>query len=100
MYDIASHQSFEKAQKWVEDLQEEESTVNEEGSKLIKFIVGNKIDLNEKREVSEDEGMEYAKGIPDSEFMEISVKEGTNMDTLLEALAMKLGSNNFMRGSR
>ena len=48
VYDVTNEVSFEKAQKWVKDLtdQEESEHVN-----ILKFLVGNKSDMTDQVEV-------------------------------------------------
>ena len=45
VYDITDKSSFEKAKKWVDELNEYEES---EGAKMKKFIAGNKCDIMEK----------------------------------------------------
>ena len=47
VYDVTETLSFEKAQKWVRDLDE-----NEASDTILKFLVGNKSDMLDKIEVS------------------------------------------------
>ena len=56
-YDISNEQSFEKAQKWAKDLQDQEES---EQKKIFKFLVANKQDSVEDQEVPASKGMEYA----------------------------------------
>ena len=51
-YDCTSEMSFEKAQKWIRDLEQEQS----EKSPTIKFLAGNKCDMHEEKEVSVAKG--------------------------------------------
>ena len=49
VYDVTNEISFEKAQKWVKDLNEEEESAS---SPILKFLVGNKQDLVEDKEIT------------------------------------------------
>ena len=49
VYDVTNELSFEKAQKWVKDLNEEEEA---SGVPILKFLVGNKQDLVSDKEIS------------------------------------------------
>lgn len=74
VYDVTSEFTFQKVKKWVEDLDSHEATSN---TKIAKFLVGNKIDLNAE-EVSARQAMEYAEQIG-AEFHEVSAKNNTNI---------------------
>ena len=68
VYDITQKDSFEELKKyWVKDVEEKL------GKDVIKGIVGNKIDLFMKEEVTEDQGKEFAKSV-DAEFLLSSAK--------------------------
>lgn len=54
MYDVTNRESFKNVIKWLEDTQ---SYANE---KITLILIGNKIDLAAKRQVSYDEGHEFA----------------------------------------
>nr|ACJ86121.1 unknown [Medicago truncatula] len=53
-YDITSPESFSKAQYWVKELQKHGSP------DIVMALVGNKADLQGKREVAVEDGMDYA----------------------------------------
>lgn len=75
-YDITDRRTFEdKIKEWIEDVRSKST----EDVSII--IVGNKIDMEDKREVSTDEGREFAErlGIP---FFEVSAKDGTCLNEL------------------
>ena len=68
VYDITQKDSFEELKKyWVKDVEDKL------GKDVIKGIVGNKIDLFMKEEVTEDQGKEFAKSV-DAEFLLSSAK--------------------------
>jgi GTPase SAR1 family protein len=50
------------------------------------MIVGNKIDLEEKRTVSKQRGLEYAESKKIA-FYEVSAKDGTNIDLIFTRIA-------------
>ena len=55
VYDITDEKTFEKARKWVDDLDEVDGGGGDENGPrkpVIKFLVGNKIDLTETQAVS------------------------------------------------
>ena len=90
VYDISNEMSFEKAQKWVQDLKEEEESSN---TPILKFLVGNKCDLVDECQVRYHTGNEFAKKIGAS-FKEVSAKENINIAELFEEIAYKLDKKN------
>jgi len=83
VYDIANRQTFENASKWVEDVRAER------GEDVVIALVGNKTDLEEKRQVPTEEGEARArsKGLL---FLETSAKDGFNVKALFRRLATTL----------
>ncbi len=75
VYDITNKESFENLYAWLKDL------TNININEVIICIVGNKIDLNEKREVSNEEGQKYAQE-HDFIFQEVSAKTGEGFSEL------------------
>ena len=75
VYDITNKESFENLSLWLKDL------TNININEVIICIVGNKIDLNEKREVSNEEGQKYAQE-HDFIFQEVSAKTGEGFSEL------------------
>nr|GMC59595.1 ras-related protein RABH1e [Ipomoea batatas] len=72
VYDVANRESFLNTSKWIEQVR------NERGSDVIIVLVGNKIDLVDKRQVSIEEGDAKARefGVM---FIETSAKDGFNI---------------------
>ena len=81
VYDVTNTLSFEKAQKWVKDLDD-----NEASESILKFLVGNKSDMLDQIEVSAQQGSEYAKQI-NANFFEVSAKENTQINELFTEVA-------------
>ena len=80
LYSIDNRESFEHAENWLSDLK---SQANPE---VRIFLVGNKCDLEESRQVSKDEGMKYKNDQGLDLFMETSAKTGYNArNVLIEA---------------
>ena len=54
VYDITNRPSFESINKWVQDVR------TERGTDVLIIVVGNKLDLEERRTVTADEATEKA----------------------------------------
>ncbi|CAN0901596.1 Ras-related protein RABF2b [Linum grandiflorum] len=83
VYDITSKGSFARAQKWVLELQRQEKP------NMVVFLVGNKADLEEKRQVGSQEGQAYAEqnGL---DFLETSAKNDENVKELFYEIANRV----------
>ena len=75
VYDICSKESFLHLPDWLKDLS------NIEMDKVIFALVGNKIDISEKREVTPEEGLKFAEE-HDYIFQEVSAKTGDGFSDL------------------
>jgi Ras-related protein Rab-6A len=80
VYDITNRQSFLNTSKWLDDVR------TERGSDVIIMLVGNKTDLNERRQVSIEEGESKAREFSVM-FIETSAKAGYNIKTLFTKVA-------------
>jgi Ras-related protein Rab-6A len=83
VYDITNRASFLNTSKWIEDVR------NDRGSDVIIVLVGNKTDLNERRQVSVEEGEDKATK-EEIMFIESSAKAGFNIKSLFRKLATAL----------
>ncbi|KAI8875295.1 ras-domain-containing protein [Backusella circina FSU 941] len=83
VYDISNRESFLSTSKWIEDVRAER------GNEAIVVLVGNKTDLNEKREVTVEEGEKKAKEL-NTMFVETSAKAGFNVKILFRKVAQAL----------
>ena len=93
MYDITNKKSFDSIIDWISDVKE----INGENFPMI--LVGNKIDLNESREVTEEMGYELAEKIQ-IEFFETSNKDGTNIQEAGLEIVYKILSETKVNNSR
>ena len=75
VYDISSKESFNNISKWMSDCK------NQSPKNILMILIGNKIDLIEKREVTYEEGKEFADK-NDMLFFETSAKTGNNIDNV------------------
>ena len=74
VYDISNRKSFDNLQSWIDFVN------NIENSNIV--ILGNKIDLDNKREISTEEGQKFCSE-KDYEFFEVSAKEDNNLNNML-----------------
>ncbi|KAK9839407.1 hypothetical protein WJX81_000434 [Elliptochloris bilobata] len=81
VYDVTNPESFAKAKYWVSELQKNAS------GDIVIVLVGNKTDLAELREVSAEEGQEYAAQNPPMLFIESSAKTAANVSRIFETVA-------------
>ena len=72
VYAVNDKKTFENIQNWVKDVR----NINEDAKFLL---VGNKCDLKDQRQVTYEKAQEYAKK-NEMEFIEVSAKEGTNIN--------------------
>ena len=77
VYEISNKKSFEKISYWMEDCK------NTAPKSILMVLVGNKCDLEDNREVTEEEGREFAEknGML---FFETSAKTGKNVEELFK----------------
>ncbi|XP_061776836.1 ras-related protein Rab-8A-like isoform X1 [Nerophis ophidion] len=85
VYDITNEKSFDNIKNWIRNIEEHAS------SDVEKMVLGNKCDINDKRQVSKERGeklaLEY--GI---KFMETSAKANINVETAFLTLARDIKS--------
>ena len=84
VYSIDNKNSFENLEIWLNE-------IRTKGNPDVKiFLVGNKIDLEDKREVSTEEGKLFYENNKLSLFIETSAKNGTNIQELFKRAAILL----------
>ncbi|KAG0189056.1 Ras- protein Rab6 [Apophysomyces sp. BC1034] len=82
-YSRPDRNSFINTSKWIDDVRAER------GNEVIIVLVGNKTDLNEKRQVTPEEGEAKAKE-HNVMFIETSAKAGHNVKLLFKRIAQAL----------
>ena len=75
VYDVTERDSFEHVKNWMADIDKFAK------ENVMKVLVGNKCDLEQKRIISYDQGKELAKRY-NIEFLETSAKDSLNIDEL------------------
>ena len=80
VFDITQSDSLETAKKWVDELNEKAP------ANIIITLVGNKVDLEESREVKKEVAEEYARSVG-LQYREVSAKENTNIVETFTELA-------------
>ena len=80
VYSIDNRESFVHIDNWLKEIK-----INSNPNAKI-FLIGNKNDLNDKREISYEEGLKYAEDMEFSKFLECSALTGFNAQKIfLEA---------------
>ena len=86
VYDITSRDSFNNVKSWIDDCKQHIAPTTQ----II--ILGNKCDLEDKREVSTEEGNEFAES-RELQFYETSAKDGTNVEKVFRSSVEKIAKN-------
>lgn len=98
VFDVANKDSFSNVKSWLQEI--DRFATND----VQKLLVGNKIDLEEGRKVTEEEGQQLADscGIP---YIETSAKDSTNVEEVFRTVARNImekvdkGSQRFAKAS-
>ena len=92
VYDVTDRDSFNNISTWLDECK------NNGPSTITLVLVGNKIDLEDKRNVSYEEGEEFATR-NNMQFFETSALNGTNIEKLfndtLESIIRKIEANYY-----
>ena len=82
IYDVTSRKTFENVQNWITQIKEEVPVT------VIIILVGNKVDDENNRKVTTEEGYKMAASF-ELEFFETSAKSGINIDSTFNKLVKK-----------
>ena len=89
VYDITSVLTFKNLEKWL-------SNIAEVASDRPCLLIGNKSDLDDQREVSHEEGMEFTKKFKnETHFYETSCKTGENVNEAINDLVNQIYSKSM-----
>lgn len=88
VYDVTNMESFQQIDKWVNDVR------NERGDRVFVFLVGNKVDLGDSRQVTTELGEKKAEEMG-TYFIETSAKMGLNIKVLFKRITEILVDNEF-----
>jgi small GTP-binding protein len=92
VYDISSRDSFNNVSTWIEDCK------NQSPSTIYMVLVGNKKDLDDRRQVTTEEGQELADKFG-MQFYETSAKTGENVENIFidsaDVIAKKIDENYY-----
>lgn len=83
MYDITNRQSFQNLQTWID------MAFASNKNSVVNFLIGNKSDLEENRQVSTEEAKDLA-DLRNFSFFETSAKDNTNVSKAFEYFTYKL----------
>ena len=87
VYDITNKESFENINNWAEEIIEKSKSLDERPI----ILIGNKLDLEEKRCISKEEGEEFANNFYGGiKFYETSCKTGENVEIAINDLAEQI----------
>ena len=92
VYDITNQESFDNITQWLLDVQNIRRGYKEKDIPF--FLVGNKCDLNDHRKVAKEKGNNFAQE-HNMRFIEVSAKDGTNIEYLFKKMADELYNNNL-----
>jgi len=88
VFDITSKLSFEELAYWAKETQQMQTL-----DSCFTVLVGNKCDLESKREVSKKDAEEYADRISAAFYMEVSAKIQKSIEDLFQEIGKRILKN-------
>jgi len=86
VYDISNYSTFESIQSWIDDCKIQSS------KSILLILIGNKADLNDDRQVTYEEGEQFAKR-NNMIFLESSAKTGYNIKEIFHKSVKQIDQN-------
>ena len=98
LFDVTDRKSFEDISGWIKDIRKARGNANEDNIQKksddeVLVLIGNKIDLIQKREVTKEEAKELAQQF-NVKYYETSCKQGINLYEILCDIIINASSNN------
>ena len=93
VYSVTEPDSISDIESWMDSVSPQRMEyMGNEPAKIIRFLVGNKIDLEGDRTVDTDRGVQVAENcdIERSKFFEISALEGDGFDQMFENIVREI----------
>uniref|UniRef100_A0A1I7YUK3 Ras-related protein Rab-30 n=1 Tax=Steinernema glaseri TaxID=37863 RepID=A0A1I7YUK3_9BILA len=84
VYDVACQPSFDGLPEWLSEIEQYANR------RVLKILVGNKVDKDDEREIPERIGKSFADANGFEYFLETSALDATNVDTLFQEVATRL----------
>ena len=81
VYDVTDRKSFDDVDEWSNKI------LDASGPNCIRFLIANKSDMQSKRVVTSEEGERKANVLGMKGFIEVSAKDNTNLQKLLQYMA-------------
>lgn len=91
VYDITDKESFNSVKTWISEIKKYAQ------ADVVKLLIGNKCDLESKREIETEEGRQLAKTLG-MDFMETSAKETTRIEDAFLKMTRDVLENMKIRG--
>ena len=98
LFDVTDRKSFDDISGWIKDIRKARGNANEDNIQKksddeVLVLIGNKIDLIQKREVTKEEAKELAQQF-NVKYYETSCKQGINLYEILCDIIINASSNN------
>jgi len=90
MYDMTRYKTFENLDDWIATFEESNKKLDQ---KVLAILIGGKLDLQDMRTVSIEEGITLAKKHGLLDYMECSSKTGANIGMVFEKLGRYILKN-------
>ena len=91
VYDITDKESFNAVKTWISEIKKYAQ------SDVVKLLIGNKCDLETKREIEKEEGKKLAENLG-MDFMETSAKDKTRIEEAFVKMTKDVLNNMSVRG--